>query len=214
MLACSVNAPAVHAGTPRLLAGLMLMMGPVLSLPASCTPPQKPCVNHRNRCCGPAPAPAPPTPLTGWVSWAMAERSVAGMPFELSLAITDITYAAAGPSNTSVPSCTGPYPPKSQCIGADTWYPTWSSGGDLFSTFTDGIAAGVDGSYAHPLSCGQCSRSPRPPSTWHNNGSSTDTGMARIVGDTPGALSVYDVQTVTSSALPYQGRYPCASFTY
>ena len=25
---------------------------------------------------------------------------------------------------------------------------------------------------------------------------------------------VYDVQTVTSSALPYQGRYPCASLAY
>ncbi len=139
---------------------------------------------------------------------------MAGMPFDLSSAITDISYAAAGPSNTSVSSCTGGYPPKSQCIGADTWYPSWSSGGDLFSTFTDGIAAGVDGSYAHPLSCGQCSRSPRPPSTWHNNGSSTDTGMVRVVGDTPSALSISDIQTVTSSALPYQGRYPSASFTY
>jgi hypothetical protein len=191
----------------------------------SCVPPKKPCANHHSRCCGP-PGPAPPpTPpaKTGrriqrwirWISWATAERSVAGMPFELSPSITDITYPAAGPANTSVPSCTGSYPPKSQCIGADTWYPSWSaSGGDLFSTFTDGIAAGVDGSYAHPLSCGQCSRSPRPPSTWHNNGSSTDTGMARIIGDRPGALSVSDVQTVTSSALPYQGRYPSASFAY
>ena len=25
---------------------------------------------------------------------------------------------------------------------------------------------------------------------------------------------MYDVQTVTSSALPYQGRYPCASLAY
>ena len=74
----------------------------------SCPPPQEPCVNHPNRCCGPTPpAPTPSPPLTGWTSWATAQRSVAGMPFELSPTITDIAYAAAGPTSTSVASCTG-----------------------------------------------------------------------------------------------------------
>ena len=103
---------------------------------------------------------------SAYISWANATRKPPSSPFELSASLEDVTYAEVGPANTSVPSCTGSYPPKTQCIGADTWYPTWGEGGDLFSTFTDGIAAGADGSYAHPLSCGQCSRSPRPKDTW------------------------------------------------
>ena len=47
------------------------------------------------------------------------------MPFELSPAVVAVAYAAAGPAKTSVPSCVGTYPPKTQCIGADTWYPSW-----------------------------------------------------------------------------------------
>ena len=185
------NATLLHRGTMLLGALALAAAASASAAAASCPAGQAPCTHHPTRCCGPAAPPAPPPPpLAGWTSWKTAQRSVAGMPFPLSPSLTDITYAAAGPANTSVPSCAGSYPPKSQCIGADTWYPTWGSGGDLFSTFTDGISAGADGSYAHPLSCGQCSRSPRPQSTWHNNGSSTTTGHARIVGDTPGSLQV------------------------
>eukprot|EP01047_Picozoa_sp_COSAG01_P029793 COSAG01_NODE_2056_length_8537_cov_4.215607_6_plen_250_part_00 len=145
------------------------------------------------------------------------------MPFTVSTSITDVTYASAGPASTSIQSCGKDYPHgHGSCTGADTWYPSWGgAGGDLFSTFTDGEAKGSDGSFAHPLSCGQCQRSTGEPNStehpaqlWHNNGSRTDTGHARIVGDSPATLQVLDVGFFSSSALPYQGRYPSASVVF
>lgn len=103
-------------------------------------------------------------------------------------------------------------------------YPSWSVDGDLYSTFTDGIVspgrvpaggkAGIDTIQQHALSCGPCVRSPYPKHVQHNNGSFTTTGHARVVGSDVTNLTVTDVNTFASSALPYQGRYPCANFVY
>lgn len=84
---------------------------------------------------------------------------------------------------------------------ADTWYPTASLDGKLYTPWTDGTVHGVrSGSYA---------------------GKGATTGMAIVqlpkdfkpVQDTF-KLIVENVSTFHASSEPYQGRYPCGSLYY
>lgn len=79
---------------------------------------------------------------------------------------------------------------------ADTWYPTWSSDGNLYSPWTDGTI-GSNMSFV-----------------WSGAGENSKRGHAKIVGNNPMDLKVEDYKIFKSSALPYQGRYPCGSLWY
>ncbi len=77
--------------------------------------------------------------------------------------------------------------------GADTWYPSWASDGNLYSPWTDGSVNGTSSG---------------------SGGEGATTGFARIVGDDPLKLTVDRAGTYPSSPKPYEGRYPCGSLVY
>lgn len=77
--------------------------------------------------------------------------------------------------------------------GADTWYPSWASDGNLYSPWTDGNVNGLGASSA---------------------GKDAATGHAKIVGDDPLKLQVVDQAIYKSDPSPYEGRYPCGSLVY
>ncbi len=77
--------------------------------------------------------------------------------------------------------------------GADTWYPSWASDGNLYSPWTDGNVNG--------LSSG-------------SGGENATTGQATILGDDPLHLVVTNQGVFKSSPRPYEGRYPCGSLVY
>jgi hypothetical protein len=77
---------------------------------------------------------------------------------------------------------------------ADTWYPSWASDGNMYSGWADG-EIGLESSHA-------------------SGGIKANTGTAKIVGEDPLNLQVTSLGIVQSSALPYEGRYPCANLVY
>ncbi|HVZ97240.1 MAG TPA: hypothetical protein VG847_10220 [Chitinophagaceae bacterium] len=77
---------------------------------------------------------------------------------------------------------------------ADTWYPSWASNGNMYSGFADG-EIGLE-------------------STHSSGGAKANTGNAMIEGDDPMNLKVTSLGLQYASALPYQGRYPCANLVY
>lgn len=77
---------------------------------------------------------------------------------------------------------------------ADTWYPSWASDGNMYSGFADG-EIGLE-------------------STHSSGGAKANTGNARIEGDDPMHLKITSLGVQYASALPYQGRYPCANLVY
>jgi hypothetical protein len=84
---------------------------------------------------------------------------------------------------------------------ADTWYPTWSSDGNLYTPWTDG--------HVHDDATGQTISSGSGGSARDDYNSTT--GQAVIVGNDPFKLNITQVATFTASTYPYQGRYPCGS---
>ena len=77
---------------------------------------------------------------------------------------------------------------------ADTWYPSWASDGNMYSGFADG-EIGLE-------------------STHSSGGAKANTGNAKIEGDDPMHLKISSLGLQYASALPYQGRYPCANLMY
>eukprot|EP01084_Bolivina_argentea_P208257 355142_1 len=85
---------------------------------------------------------------------------------------------------------------------ADTWYPSWSQNGNIYSPFTagtvflsktinftsDSVGVGIN--------------------------LNSSTGYAIISGDTPNDLTIIKAGIYTSSSYPYEGRYPCGSLVY
>ncbi|CAE7752877.1 unnamed protein product, partial [Symbiodinium necroappetens] len=81
--------------------------------------------------------------------------------------------------------------------GADTWYPSWSSDGDLYTPWTDGKVGSI-----------------RASSACAGAACMSTTGFARVSGEDPFNLSIKDVGVFESSPSPYHGRYPSASLHY
>lgn len=77
--------------------------------------------------------------------------------------------------------------------GADTWYPSWASDGNLYSPWTDGNVNGLGSG---------------------SGGENATTGHATILGDDPMKLIVTNQGVFKSSPRPYEGRYPCGSLVY
>jgi hypothetical protein len=77
--------------------------------------------------------------------------------------------------------------------GADTWYPSWASDGNMYSPWTDGSVYGVKSA---------------------SYGKEVTTGQAKITGDDPMKLEIMDYAVYRSDASPYAGRYPCGSLVY
>jgi len=84
-------------------------------------------------------------------------------------------------------------------IGADTWYPSWASDGNLYSSFTDGTVAGVN---SHSYS-----------------GHTATTGYASftVSEDSRGRpdpfnMTMFNVATFPEPADPYESRYPSLNF--
>ena len=73
---------------------------------------------------------------------------------------------------------------------ADTWYPSWSASGELYSPWTDGK---VD--------------------TWSTGsfGMLAATGNAKILGDDPMNLEIVPIGSEFGFPFPYAGRYPCGT---
>lgn len=80
---------------------------------------------------------------------------------------------------------------------ADTWYPSWSKSGVLYSPFTDGEVNGVGVSSSAAASASQ--------------GRTEGFGVARLLGDDPLDLQVETVALVEAPAAPWGGRYPSAN---
>src|SRR3974390_1830456 len=90
-----------------------------------------------------------------------------------------------------------PFPPSGQITGlaftghhaeytgADTWYPSWASDGNLYSPWTDGNVNGLGS---------------------NSFGTNATTGFARIVGGDPTNLRVVDQGVYGSAPSPYAGR--------
>jgi len=77
--------------------------------------------------------------------------------------------------------------------GADTWYPSWASDGNMYSPWTDGTVSGLGSNSA---------------------GKDAATGNATIIGDNPLQLIVTNQGVYKSDPSPYAGRYPCGSLVY
>ncbi|CAJ1405166.1 unnamed protein product [Effrenium voratum] len=78
--------------------------------------------------------------------------------------------------------------------GADTWYPSWGSDGNLYSPWTDGRVG-------HQQAASSCASAT----------CRSTAGFAVIVGDDPLNLSISQAGTYESSPWPYHGRYPSAN---
>jgi hypothetical protein len=101
----------------------------------------------------------------------------AGIPFAASSELTGIVF-------------TGRF---ARYGNADTWFPTWASNGNLYSSWTDGKVNGVTSSSMGPKAT---------------------TGYATILGDDPLHLTITNVDTYAASPLPYGGRYPAGGLVY
>ena len=101
-------------------------------------------------------------------------------PFAHSQTLVGLDYLSTG--SVSVPDA-----------NVDTWYPSWSASGDLYSTWTDGAPDGKPPATAaaYASSCGPCQRPP-------NNGSSVEQGFARAVGATPETLRIASAASYVS----------------
>ena len=94
-------------------------------------------------CKAPAPPPSPPTPppppppKKEWLAWPQPpadDPQVASCPFPKSTDLTGFEYL-----NTMSADPSGAHPGNS----ADTWYPTASLDGKLYTPWTDGVVHGV-----------------------------------------------------------------------
>ena len=77
--------------------------------------------------------------------------------------------------------------------GADTWYPSWASNGNLYSPWTDGTVNGLGS---------------------NSMGTNATTGNATILGDDPLHLVVTNQAVYKGNPSLYAGRYPCGSLVY
>lgn len=148
--------------------------------------------------------PPPPPPPVQWLEWPSKVPTGKGYgggssPFTQSRDLTGFEYWGGGANIVAG-------------TGSDTWYPSWSTGGDLYTTFTDGgVTDSATKKLISSMSCGPCR---------NNNGSNITQGFARVAPSKPtspiesGVTGVVDVATFESSALPYQGRYPSGNLFY
>ncbi len=77
--------------------------------------------------------------------------------------------------------------------GADTWYPSWASDGNMYSPWTDGNVNG--------LGC-------------FSGGRKAKTGHATIIGDDPLSLKIVGEGVFAGDPYPYTGRYPSGSLVH
>ena len=148
---------------------------------------------------------AAPRPITATFLSLLFLTPLASAQIEQSLIPAPAAQAPAyrlWPSNTPK-DC--PFPPSkdlsaiaftgkhAEYTGADTWYPSWASDGNMYSPWTDGNVNGLG-----------CS----------SGGKDAATGHAKIVGDDPLKLQVLDQAIFKSAPTPYEGRYPCGSLVY
>ena len=116
----------------------------------------------------------------------------ANCPFGPSTRVAGIVF-------TGVHSNYGPTGEDHGPAWPDTWYPSWASDGKMYSPYADGSCPREDGG----VDLAQC-----------YPGATANTGCAVMEGDDPQKLLVRSLGLVKAAALPYQGRYPCASLVY
>ncbi|OLP83202.1 hypothetical protein AK812_SmicGene36063 [Symbiodinium microadriaticum] len=120
----------------------------------------------------------------------------ADIPFERSDLFTEVflTGIREGWLPNAIPSdqvhFTGRY---AAYAGADTWYPSWSLDGDLYTPWTDGKVGSI-----------------RASSACAGAACMSTTGFARVSGEDPFNLSIKDAEGLAR----YHGRYPSASLHY
>jgi hypothetical protein len=110
-------------------------------------------------------------------------------PFERSTELVGVRFTGLA----------GDYRLSSKPRLADTWYPTWAADGNLYSPYTDGRVARLDGASDLSISF---------------PGKDATTGQAVLEGDDPLDLQVYSLGVTKGNALPYEGRYPCGSLVH
>jgi hypothetical protein len=146
--------------------------------------------------------PPPPPPPPQWIEWPSQVPTGNGggsSPFKPSPDLSGFEYWSGGANIVAG-------------TGSDTWYPSWSANGDLYTTWTDGgVTDSATKQHISSSSCGPCRK---------NNGSDITQGFARVAPSKPssptesGVTGVVDVATFDCSALPYQGRYPSGNLYY
>eukprot|EP01084_Bolivina_argentea_P119225 211420_1 len=123
-----------------------------------------------------------------WITW--MNKPPADIPFEKSTDILGWDYL----NNTNY-----------QYGGADTWYPSWSADGKMYTSFTDGSVVVDNNDINITIHSGSGSGG--------NNWNST-TGYVTVIGDSPSSLKLINGGTFVSSTYPYRGRYPCGQLMY
>eukprot|EP01084_Bolivina_argentea_P068325 124373_1 len=125
-----------------------------------------------------------------WITW--ENNPPSSIPFEKSSDIIGWEYL-----NNSIYNYGG------QSVAADTWYPTWSSNGNLYTPFTDGTII-----LSNNKSITSMSGSGSNPSY------NSTTGFVTVSGNNVSNLQLISGGTFTASTYPYRGRYPCGSLIY
>ncbi|MGB8477555.1 MAG: hypothetical protein WCE63_01770 [Acidobacteriaceae bacterium] len=122
-----------------------------------------------------------------------------------STAATDRAEQSVMHEWPSTPPPDIPFPPSRELTGiaftgryaqyghADTWFPSWASNGNLYSSWTDGTVNGIRSS---------------------SGGVKATTGYATILGNDPLHFTITDVGTYEASPEPYGGRYPAGSLVH
>ena len=91
---------------------------------------------------------------------------------------------------------------------ADTWYPSWAEDDQLYSSFTDGVTAGI-ASYSAAFTHDGL---PDPKQQWLLKKSTT--GHAVLKGSNPLELEICAIGVQHADPFPYGGRYPCGTLVY
>ena len=115
----------------------------------------------------------------------------------------------------SKPPADCPFEPSKDIVGitftgrhreythADCWFPSWASGGNMYSPFSDGSVENVlpDGTREKVQTLGM-------------NGEKSNTAHGKIVGDDPMNLTVIGLGVFPAPATPYDSSYPSGSLVH
>ncbi len=93
---------------------------------------------------------------------------------------------------------------------ADTWYPSWAADGHLYSPWTDGYI--LDPQVYTPF---QDAHPGYATNSLDFMGRRAATAQARIEGDDPMELAIYNLEPrIEASPAPYGGRYPAGTLVH
>ena len=109
----------------------------------------------------------------------------------------------------------GNYLPKGIQWGCDTWYPSWSDDGNLYSSCADGTLYGTNGKKIEIWSAWG-----RKPGGYYTDlgggppNAGGTTGNVMLAGDNPFNLKITPLQPFRRLSPRYEGYYPCGNLVH